>query len=325
MQKLSPAPYLSKAEMKQLLQKNDWLAAWDVLLHWAWIAGAFALVYIWPNVWTVLVSLFVLGGKQLACAILMHDTSHQSVFSSRRLNDLIGQWLGAYPVFNNMKRYRPYHFKHHISTGLEDDPDLLLTRGYPTSRRSMFRKLFRDLSGQTGIKALIGLIMMHLGYLEYNLGGQVVRVSRKDRSWGEFFRTAAHNLGGPLLANLGLLGLLWWLASPWLYLLWIGAYLTTFQFSLRIRSIAEHSVVPDPTDPLRNTRTTYANPLERLLFAPYHVNYHLEHHMMMGVPSYQLPRMHKLIKARGFYETGLLEKNYWNVVKLAVGAKTPGN
>ena len=35
----------------------------------------------------------------------------------------------------------------------------------------------------------------------------------------------------------------------------------------RIRNIAEHAVVPDNDDPLRNTRTTLANPLERLLIA----------------------------------------------------------
>ena len=81
--------------------------------------------------------------------------------------------------------------------------------------------------------------------------------------------------------------------------------------------MAEHSMVEDSTDPLRNTRTTYANWLERLLFAPYYVNYHLEHHMMMGVPSYNLPKMHKLIKERGFYEIGLLEKNYWRIVRKA--------
>jgi hypothetical protein len=50
----------------------------------------------------------------------------------------------------------------------------------------------------------------------------------------------------------------------------------------RIRNIAEHAVVPDANDPLRNTRTTRANFLERLFIAPYYVNYHLEHHLLAG-------------------------------------------
>ena len=115
--------------------------------------------------------------------------------------------------------------------------------------------------------------------------------------------------------------ILYLLASPWLYLLWVVAYLTTFQFVLRIRSMAEHSVMEDPRDPYKNTRTTYANFVERLLFAPYHVNFHVEHHVLMGVPSYNLPKMHKILKEKGYYEKGVLEKNYWNVVKLAMGRK----
>jgi fatty acid desaturase len=102
------------------------------------------------------------------------------------------------------------------------------------------------------------------------------------------------------------------------YLLWIGANLTTFNFSLRIRSIAEHSVVEDTHDPYKNTRTTYANFLERILFAPLHVNYHLEHHFLQNMPSYNSPEMHKLLVARGFYEHGLLKHGYWEILKMAI-------
>ncbi|MGK0383467.1 MAG: fatty acid desaturase [Bacteroidia bacterium] len=102
---------------------------------------------------------------------------------------------------------------------------------------------------------------------------------------------------------------LWLTGNGWLYLLWIAASLTTYQFCLRIRSIAEHSVVPDRLENQTNTRTTYANIIEKMLVAPHHVNYHTEHHLLMTVPSYNLPKMHKLLKARGFFEKGLLNQN----------------
>ena len=60
----------------------------------------------------------------------------------------------------------------------------------------------------------------------------------------------------------------------------------------RIRNIAEHAVVPDSDDPLRNTRTTKASLLERIFIAPYFVNYHLEHHLLFYVPCYNLPKVH---------------------------------
>lgn len=319
--RLKANDYLSQEERKILLKKNNWRATYEVLHTWLWISFAFALVYFFPNVFTVILALFILGGKQLACSVIMHDTGHRAMFTNPRVNDWVGKWLGAYPILHDMIRYRHYHYQHHVNVGTAEDPDLALIKGYPTSVRSMFRKIARDLSGATGIKGQIAVIMMHLNYLTYNLGGQVKRIVQKDRSWKEFLTTAFKNLSGPILANLILLALLSLLASPWLYLLWIGALLTTYNFSIRIRAIAEHSMVEDPTDQVRNTRTTYANWLERMLFAPHNVNYHLEHHMLMAVPPYNLPKMHKILKQKGFYREGLLEQGYWDIVKMAAGKK----
>jgi fatty acid desaturase len=318
MHQVPTAPYLTAEERKSLLKMNDFRAFIEVASHWMWIIVALLLPYFYLNPFTIILSLFILGGKQLACAILLHDASHFSVFKNKGLNDFVGKWLGAYPIFQDMLSYRPYHQTHHLYTGLEEDPDLLLTRGYPTSKKSMFRKFFRDLSGQTGIKAFVGLILMSLGYLEYNLGNNIVRVSQKNRTWGAFFKVVIKDLWKPILANFLIFLPLYLFASGWLYLLWVGAYLTTFQFCIRVRSMAEHSVVEDTTNPMLNTRTTYANFLERMLFAPYSVNYHVEHHMLMGVPSYKLPEMHRIIKARGFYEKGVLSPNYWTIIQSAI-------
>ncbi len=87
----------------------------------------------------------------------------------------------------------------------------------------------------------------------------------------------------------------WWLYPA----LWLLPLATWYQLVSRIRNIAEHAVVPDNDDPLRNTRTTYANPLIRLLVAPYWVNYHLEHHLFMFVPCWRLPQAHRALLAAG--------------------------
>ena len=319
MQKVSISEYLSREERKELMEKNNWLAISGIVLHWLYIIAAFMLVYFWTNPLTIFISLFILGGQQLACAILMHDAAHQAVFKNVKLNNFVGRWFGAYPVFQNIEIYRPYHLKHHVNTGLEDDPDLLLTRGYPTSRKSMFRKITRDLTGQTGIKFLIGLVLIYLEYYSlYSQGGKLEPVSQKNRSWKAFFKVFSKNMGGPLLANFILFALLTIFLSPWLYLLWVVAFFTTFQFSLRVRSIAEHSMLQVQDDPFLNTRTTYANWFERILFAPYYVNYHAEHHALMSVPPYNFPKMHRLLKSRGFYEIAPLEKGYWKILKMTI-------
>lgn len=318
--------YLSKSEIKRLHEKSDWKGFWEVAAVWSWIAGSFTLVALTQYfttskillVLSIIIALFVLGGKQLGCAIIMHDASHYSLFKSKKLNDIIGNFFGAYPIFNNIEQYRPYHFQHHIATGTPDDPDINLVKGYPAKLAGMLRKLGRDLIGLTGIKADAGLLAMHTGFIKYNLGNVIEKIPVDKRPWRIIFRNAYYNLRGPFFSNLLLFLILFALGKPWLYLLWIGANLTTFNFCLRIRSIAEHSVVEDTNDPYKNTRTTYANFLERMLFAPLHVNYHLEHHFLQNMPSYNSPELHKMLVARRFYEHGLLKHSYWEVLKMAV-------
>ncbi len=300
------------------MQKSNWKAALEIANTWGWIAFAFALAGFFPNVFTIIIAMFILGGKQLACAIILHDCSHDSMFTNRKVNNFVGNWFGAYPILHDVKKYRPYHLEHHKNTGLVEDPDLSLTKGYPTTAWSMTRKFARDLFGPSGVKANFGVIFMQLGVIKYALNGTAERLSQKGRSIADFVKTAVSNLAGPVAANAILFGILWAAGAPWLYLLWIGALLTTFNFSLRVRSMAEHSVVEDRTDPHKNTRTTYANFFERILFAPHHVNYHAEHHLCMGAPSYNLPKMHRLLSERGYFKDGALEYNYWSIVKRAI-------
>jgi len=310
------APYLSIEERKALMQHNNGVALFELIVHHALFLLAFAAIYYYPNIFVIVPALFVIAGRQLASAVLMHDSSHHSVFSNKKVNDFVGIWLGGYPLFNPMLSYRPYHKKHHMTTGTIEDPDLLLTRGYPTSRKSMIRKFSRDLFLITGVKAFFALVMMAFGFIKYTQAGTIKKVMKGERkiNWMAVI--------GPIVANLVIFTILALLFAPWVYLFWLLAYFTTFQFVVRVRAMAEHSVVEDTTNPIRNTRTTKANFIERLLFAPYHVNYHLEHHMLMTVPSYNLPKMHKLLVERGFYEKGLLANSYWEIIKLASSKST---
>ena len=139
---LSPSDWLTREERKALLQRSDWRGAYEVLFTWTIIASCFALVIYFPHPLSYIAVWLIIGGRQLACSIIMHDTGHFALFQSRRLNDFVGKWLGAYPVFSDLMAYRPYHNVHHIHTGTEDDPDLLLTTGYPARAISIARKFF---------------------------------------------------------------------------------------------------------------------------------------------------------------------------------------
>ncbi len=310
--------YITKDELTQLMRKSNWLAAWDIIQTWGWIVAAVALVYYFPNVLTVIIALFIIGGKQLGCAIIMHDCGHDSLFTSRAANIWIGNLFGAYPIMHDLRKYRPYHLEHHIHTGLDDDPDVPLTLGYPTTRASMVRKFMRDLLFINGIKGIVALILMHLGYYRYELNGQVHKTNPSQRTFANYVRHFFTDLLPPVLTNVALWAICWAIGAPYLYLLWIGAMLTTYNFCLRVRSMAEHSMVADRANPQQNTRTIYANFMERLLFAPLHVNYHAEHHLSMGIPSYNFPKMHQLLRERGYFDKGAFANNYWEILRKAI-------
>jgi len=294
---------LSRDELKQLLEISD-LRAWgSLLINWGLVAAAFALVAWRPNPLTIVVALFVIGARQLGFAVLMHEAAHRTLFRRRWWNDFAGNWLAAYPVWSDLEPYRPYHLQHHAKTWTPEDPDLGLATPFPITRSSLGRKIWRDLSGQTGWKRAKATFMRDVGRSQG-------RVRRLDFS-------GSRNLVGVVVTNAVLLGILALLGHAELYLLWVVAWLTTYSLVMRLRSIAEHAMVPDPGDPLNNTRTTLARWWERVLLAPNRVNFHLEHHLVMMVPHYQLPRMHRLLSERGVLANACVTSSYFDVLRVA--------
>jgi fatty acid desaturase len=306
-------------EIRDLRQVSNLHGAWMVASNWLLMAGAAALVAWWPSVLTVLVALFLVGSRQLGLAIVMHEAAHRTLFTNRRLNDWAGNWFAGYWIFLSVELYRPYHLQHHAHTGSDRDPDLMLKHGFPTSPRSMARKVARDLFGVVGLKRLLGTA----GFLASAVWGKRARKGQAVTFMGtEVTRgAAARVLVGFPMTQLALLGGLWALGHPELYLLWAGAWLTTQNLVTRIRSIAEHAMTPATDDPFQNTRTVRAGWLARLFVAPNRVNHHLEHHLLMTVPHHQLPRLHAKLRERGLLEGACVAGSYVQVLRAAAGRR----
>ncbi len=299
-------------EIRDLRVIRDHRAWLTLLVNYGLIAASMALVAYVPNVLTVLLALLIIGTRQLGLAVVMHESSHQTLFKSRRLNDFVGNWLAAYPIYLSADMYRTHHIEHHAKTWTDEDPDLPLATPFPVTKASMLRKVARDLLGVTGTKQLIGttyLVIKAVRGEEVDAGTLPMRMSK-----GPALRMVA----GTVVTNLLVFGVLWALGHPMLYLLWVGAWLTTNKLVARIRSIAEHAVVPDPTDPIGQTRTVRAGWLERLFIAPNRVQYHLEHHLLMTVPHYNLPRFHEMLRERGMLDDACIADNYAQVLRQAV-------
>ncbi|ASM73551.1 MULTISPECIES: fatty acid desaturase family protein [Roseobacteraceae] len=285
--------FLTSDEIRPLAQRSDLMGAWLVAHCWGTIAFAIGLFALWPNPATFLLAVILIGSRQLGLAILMHEAAHSALFKSRKLNDWVGEWLCGWPIMADLHAYRHYHLTHHRFTQTDKDPDLALSLKFPTSHASMRRKFLRDLTGQTGIKQLAGQILMFI-----QLAGDDDAIDAAKTQSAQAFKSNTLGRAFPVFIGIALAISLvgdWW----WGLAFWLLPYLTWFQFVLRVRNIAEHGAVEQSDNPLQNVRTTHAGPVARTLVAPYYVNYHLEHHMVMHVPCWQLPKMHALLMTKG--------------------------
>lgn len=312
--------YLDKHEVTRLKTASDVTALSMFMLNWLLIAVAFFLVYFWPNLFTLITSLFILGGRQLGLGILLHECSHRSFFSTPKLNDRLGHWLAGLAILVPIDFYRPYHFSHHTQTGTDRDPDVGNVAQYPVSRSSFRRKLLRDFIGLSGLKSMAAMLL----YVLPGRAGNAVSLGVNGRDIGQDagWKMGLRNYTHVLIFHSGFFAVFWGLGQPGLYGLWWLAYLVTHPFIIRVRQIAEHGAMPAlVSDDIRHTtRTTYARPWERLLFAPNYVNYHCEHHLLPTVPSYNLPKMHTLLKQKGFYQHhpyALVKQGYLEIIRLA--------
>lgn len=299
--------YLTREEIQSFTKKDNLKAYRVLVFNWVAIFSIFAFAYLWTNPFTLLLSVFLLAGRQLGLSIVMHDSGHNVFFDTKEKNAFFGQWFGANAVMQDMPSYARGHLKHHQQAGTHQDPDLNNYRAYPVSKESFKRKLVRDITGQTGWK-LLKIILM----------GTRMAFSKDENE-----RKIAKPFLQEWLVQAVILLILTITMSPWVYLLWVASWMTVYMLIVRLRQVAEHAAVEDlyDLDPRKNTRTTIPNWLERVLIAPNYVNYHLEHHFLASVPCYNLPHLHRLLKERGAYDnTKNIVYGYRQVFKDAVAS-----
>jgi fatty acid desaturase len=250
----------------------------------------------------------VVGTRQLGLAILMHEAAHGGLHRNKAVNEWIGQWLCAVPVGADLKSYRAYHLQHHKFTQQVEDPDLSLSAPFPITRDSYTRKAIRDLTGQTFVKQRLPLFL------------SLFKPRDRDEtiSHESFVATGREKMARFLLVN-AMLCILFFAAGVgvWYFGVWLIAMATWLSLVTRIRNIAEHACTSTGADPFSHARTTLANPIERLLIAPYWVNYHAEHHLFMYLPCYRLPDAHRLLMDKGLIKRMEVRRGYLAVMRLA--------
>jgi fatty acid desaturase len=266
----------------------------SVLLTWGHVALtiAFALYLDHPLAWVV--SFVFMGAVHARMAILMHEAAHKLLFTNKRVNDAVGRWLAAYPALVPMELYRRSHFAHHREEFGPEEPDLNLYQGYPITRASLKRKLWRDLRGTSGWKSLKVLLLavrkeQGFGIARKIVVAQVV-LAVVLTTWGVLVAGAVGALTYPVL--------------------WLGSWLTVWRVVNRLRSIAEHGGMQASPDRRQTTHHVRQNLLARFWIAPFNTGWHLAHHVDMGVPFRNLPQLHRELVDAGWVTDGYVYPTY---------------
>lgn len=256
-------------ELRRIPTARNVLTVIGALLQTFGVVAAAVVIDAW---WGWVLAFALMGRGHCLLNILGHEAAHRLLFPNRRANDFVGRWLLAFPTFQAFGAYRRVHFAHHRDEMGPHEPDMALYRGYPIPADSWHRKLRRDLFGESARKNFHALLhALRGGSREAWQIGAVQAV---------------------LLATSIAVG------EPLAYLVWIGSWSTLWKLSNRLRSIAEHGGMERSSDRRRTTHVIRQTRRARFCMVPYNTGWHLAHHVDMGVPWRNLPRLHgELVRA----------------------------
>jgi fatty acid desaturase len=277
--------YLDARTIKQLSVLTPWRTALAVGFDWLVVALAIAASEATHNIVVYLLAVIVIGGRQHAFAVLMHDFAHYRFIENKALSDWIGDLFVAWPILASVDAYRRNHLTHHRYTNTDQDPDWVVKLGT--------RKFTFPQEWQSAALTLVGYLAF-IGSI-FELVTSFKRLRAFDTS------TRAYKLRR--LAYYLVIAAILTLTGAWLgfLLYWVVPFMTVFFFVLYVRSVAEHFGSMDYSDELKSTRTVLPFFWENAVFSPHRVNHHLEHHLYPSVPFYNLPQLSRALLANPHY------------------------
>lgn len=239
-------------------------------LFWSFgVVAAAGYLHTW---WSYLLGFVFLARGHVCLNILGHEAAHRLLFSNRAVNDFVGRWFLAYPSFQALLAYRRSHFAHHRDELGPEEPDLSLYSGYPIPPDSWRRKLRRDITGVSAYKNFRGLF----------------RALRKGAREAQQIAAVQVVMFGVAVA----------VQRPLMYVIWVLSWSTLWRVSNRLRSIAEHGGMIRSKDRRLTTHVIRQHRTARFWMVPYNTGWHLAHHVDMGVPWRNLPKLHdELVRA----------------------------
>jgi fatty acid desaturase len=237
-----------------------------------WICSVAAMER-WPTLFVRIVGVLVIGVSLQAMVIVMHEALHGNLFRRPPLDRWIGFVL-ALPGFFSISAYKVAHLNHHRYTRTEKDQDEL--PNYCRTQQQYIALFYSWFIFGTPIYMFI-VPWKALAIASPTDRGRVIT------EYSFMFLIYATAIGFAI--GTGHIG---WLLWYWLIPVQVAVVLSN------VRGLTEHLGTPGKGDVIAKTRTVTSNWLVSFLML--NLNYHLEHHLFPGIPWYNLPRLHQLLK-----------------------------
>lgn len=257
-----------------------WLTG--IFANWAVVVAAIALAVYVNNPIVYALAVLVIGTRQHALAVMLHDATHYHVSRSKWLNDLLANLLVAWPFPFTSSGYRRWHFEHHRTVGTDADPELMMYRKFgpkwaPEANR--VKLFFTDLIGLGSFEMLV-------------LWDDLMRW-RPPLPLSRRLAEVAGMIAWPL--GMATLLALWlgWRDMLIVAALWYGSIFTSFFAVYRLRCYSEH-IGSEWTH-----RLTKPPLWERLLYLPANTWMHWEHHTWPAIPLHQMQQSVEDLEATG--------------------------
>ena len=138
------------------------------------------------------------------------------------------------------------------------------------------------------------------------LQGPARAASRRPSRTGAFAGPRASSATQLVLIAIGIA-----LGHPWVYfILWLAPYLTVWRVINRLRSIAEHGGMQRSKDRRLTTHSVRSRRSRASSLVPFHIGWHLAHHVDSGVPMANLPKLHAELRRAGYVTDELEYPSY---------------
>ena len=163
--RVDPKSYFSAEEWAPLARRSSWKGVALIVHCWAMIGLCWALTiaavhFFGPiGLVTLIVSVPVIGGRQLGLGIIQHDAAHGALHPNQAFADRLSDVF----CYSGVERYRKYHLQHHKYRPAGGGPGPRPLGAVPDQPPSLRRKIVRDLTGQTWFKQRFGDLGKKLG------------------------------------------------------------------------------------------------------------------------------------------------------------------